>query len=69
MLKNLSGLTHKIGDKFYHLMCDLDSPINEIKDSLFEFLKYIGKIEDHVKSQQELKKDFQEPIKEETKVE
>lgn len=69
MLKNLSGLTHKIGDKFYHLMCDSDSPINEIKDSLFEFLKYIGKIEDHVKSQQELKKDFQEPIKEETKVE
>ena len=52
MLKNISRLEHKIGDKVYHLLCDSDSPLNEIKESLFQFLKFIGQVEDTVKAQQ-----------------
>lgn len=45
MLKNLTQLEHKIGDKFYHFMCDPTSPLNEIKDALFHFLTFVGNIE------------------------
>lgn len=55
MLKNISRLEHKIGDRVYHLLCDNDSPLNEVKDALFQFLKYVGQIEDAVKAQQEQK--------------
>jgi len=53
MLKNLSRLEHVIGDKVYHFVCDNDSPLNEVKEALFQFLKYVGQIEDSVKAQQE----------------
>lgn len=68
MLKNLSGLTHKIGERAFHLMCDSDSPLNEVKDALFQFLKYVGQIEDAVKAQQE-KSAAEAPVQAEPKVE
>lgn len=46
MLKNISRLEHKVGERIFHLFCDCESPLNEVKEALFEFLKYIGKIED-----------------------
>lgn len=52
MLKNLSGLEYKGAQKIYHFMCDQDSPLNEIKDALFHFTKYVGQIEDAIKAQQ-----------------
>lgn len=52
MLKNISQIECKIGDKFYRLTCDIDSPLDHVKESLFQFLKYIGQIEDAVKAQQ-----------------
>lgn len=54
MLKNVSKLEHKIGDKVYHLLCDTDSPLVDVKEALFEFVKFIGKIEDDAKAQQKL---------------
>jgi len=53
MLKNLSSLEHKAGDKIYHFICDTDSPLNDVKDALFQFLKFVGQVEDTVKAQQE----------------
>lgn len=52
MLKNLTQLEHKIGDKVYHFVCDPASPLNEVKDALFQFLKYVGQVEDAMKAQQ-----------------
>ena len=50
MLKNVSRLEHVVNDKFYHLLCDSDSPISDVKDALFQFLKYIGNVEDQIKA-------------------
>lgn len=52
MIKNLVQLEHTIGDKVYRLACDNDSPLNEIKDALFQFLKIVGNIEDQIKAKQ-----------------
>lgn len=70
MLKNLSSLQHKVGDKIYHLICDQDSPLEHVKESLFQFLKYCGQVEDQIKAQEEQKKlDEQPAAQEDSKVE
>ncbi len=56
MLKNLSQLEIKIGDRTYQFLCAIDAPISEAKEALFQFQKYIGQIEDNVKAQQEAQK-------------
>lgn len=56
MLKNISRLEHKIEDKVYHFVCDCDSPLSQVKESLFQFLKYVGHIEDQVKTHEEANK-------------
>lgn len=66
MLKNLSRLEHIAGNKVYHFICDQDSPLNEVKDALFQFLKYVGQVEDAVKAKQ-AEQISQEPPKEELK--
>ena len=53
MLKQLSSLEHKIGDKVYSFLCDPNSPLNEIKDSLFQFISYVTQIENAAKANQE----------------
>lgn len=52
MLKNISQLEHKIEDRVYHLFADSNSPLNEVKEALFEFVKFVGKLEDNAKSAQ-----------------
>lgn len=52
MLTNVSKLEHKIGDRVYQLFCDPMSPTSELKEALFEFVKFVGKVEDAVKEQQ-----------------
>ncbi len=60
MLKNLSRLEHKIGDRIYHFFCDVDAPIFEVKDVLLHFLKYSIDVEEaHIvaaQSKEELSK-------------
>lgn len=51
MIKNICRLEHKVGEKIYQLLCDQDSPLGDVKEALFEFTKYVGKIEDQVKAQ------------------
>jgi len=44
-LKNLSKLEHKIGDKVFHFLCDQDSPLNQVKDALLNFLGFVAQVE------------------------
>jgi hypothetical protein len=52
MLKNISRLECKIKEKIYQFTCDMDSPLDEVKEAIFQFLKYIGQIEDSIKQHQ-----------------
>lgn len=66
MLKNISRLECKIGEKIFHLMCDMDSPLEAVKEALFQFSKYVGSVEDNAKAQKEAKeKESVVPIEEE----
>lgn len=56
MLKNLAQLEHMIENKVCRFICDNDTPLHIIKESLFQFQKYIGQIEDQAKKQQETQK-------------
>lgn len=52
MLKNLIALEHKVADKIISFTCAADTPLEHVKDALFQFMKYTGQIEDQVKAQQ-----------------
>ncbi len=56
MLKNIVRLEFQIVDKIYHFMCDNDSPIEHIKEALFQCQKYVGAVEDNIKAQMEAQK-------------
>lgn len=45
MLKTIAKLEHVIGDRVYHMLCDHDSPLNEVKDALNQFIAYVIKVE------------------------
>ncbi len=55
MLKNILELSHKIGDFENRFHCDAACPIGHVKESLFQFLKYVGKVEDEAIKQAEAK--------------
>lgn len=57
MLRNISRLECKVGEKIYQLFCDMDSPVEHVKQALFEFLKYVGQVEDAIKASQVQKND------------
>ncbi len=56
MLKNITRLEHEIGEKSYHFLCDMDSPLNEVREALCQFLKYIGNLEDELRVKFEAEK-------------
>lgn len=62
MLKNIVKLEHKIADKLYTFILDNDSPLEHVKEVLFQFQKYIGQIEDQVKSQKEAQATVPSPV-------
>lgn len=64
MIKNISKLECKIGERVYQLLCDMDSPLNEVKEALYQYIKYIGHIEDAARASQEA----EAPISEEQQV-
>lgn len=51
MLKNISKLECQIENKTYQFICDMDAPLTHVKEALFQFLKYVGQIEDAVNAQ------------------
>lgn len=48
----LTKLEFKIVEKIYNFTCAPDSPIEHVKEALFQFQKYVGHIEDAIKAQQ-----------------
>jgi hypothetical protein len=52
MQKNVVRIEFTIADKDYHFMCDADSPLEHVKEALFQCQKYIGMIEDNIKAAQ-----------------
>jgi hypothetical protein len=56
MLKQLSQLEHKIEERIYHFLCDPNSPLEHVEESLFQFISYVRKIREAVKVQQEQQK-------------
>jgi len=55
MLKNISRLECQIGEKLYQFYCDVDSPLTDVKEAIFQFQKYVGMIEDQVREMQKQK--------------
>jgi len=51
MLKNLVKLEFVVAEKLYHFLCDNDSPLEHIKEALFQCQHYIAKVEENVKAQ------------------
>lgn len=68
MLKNIIKLELQVAEKTYQFLCDNDSPIEHIKEVLFQLQKYIGQCEDNAKAQlaaqEEEKVQEDQPIKE-----
>lgn len=64
MLKNISRLECKIEDRIYQFTCDMESPLNHVKEVLFQFSKYVGQMEDNIKAKQESEKNEKDKIEE-----
>lgn len=41
MLKNITKLEHKIGDRTYQFLCENDAPLGECHDALSEFRNFV----------------------------
>jgi hypothetical protein len=53
MLKNKSTLTCKINDSEFQFICDQEVSLTNVKEALFQFMKYIGQVEDKYREQHE----------------
>lgn len=51
MLKPFHSLALYIEDKAAHFACDPMMTIDQVKESLFQFLKHFGQVEDQMKAQ------------------
>ena len=50
MIKFIARLEHKIGERLYHLHCDHDAPVSELKEALCQFLAHVTQIESNAKA-------------------
>jgi len=69
MLKTVSKLECKIGEKIYQFFADHDSPLVEVKEALFQFQKYVGQIEDQCRAQAAKKAEEEKAAQEQPKAE
>lgn len=51
MLTNIAKLEVKIGERIFQMFVDPNSPLNEVKEAIFQFQKYVGQIEDAINAQ------------------
>ncbi len=45
MLTNLVKLEVKVAEKVYHFLCDHDSPIEHVKEAIFQITKIVADVE------------------------
>jgi hypothetical protein len=65
MLKNCTRLECIVNEKTGHFYCDIDTPLPIAKEMIFQFQKYIGLVEDQVRTAEEEAKKKEEPASEE----
>lgn len=41
MIKSLSALEVKIGERIYRLICEIDSPLGEVHDAISQMKNYV----------------------------
>lgn len=49
----MTRLECKVGERLFQIYCEVDSPISDFKEALFQFQKYAGAVEDAIKRAQE----------------
>jgi len=65
MLKNLCSFEFINEKNECRIQCNNDAPIDFLKECMFQFQKYLGKIEDEAKAKQEANKPVDpEPVAE-----
>ncbi len=69
MQKNLVQLEFKAAEKLYHFTCEPDSPIEHVKQALFDFIKHVARIEDAIAAHQAQKAAESPPVTNEVKPE
>ena len=52
MIRNIVRLEVKVAEKVYHLLCDQDSPINCVKEALFQLNKVVASLEEKIVEEQ-----------------
>lgn len=53
MIKNISRLECFVNEKPYHLLCDMDSPIECVEEALRQFQIYLDKIKESIEQQKQ----------------
>lgn len=48
-LKNISRLESVVNEKVYHLLAEMDSPINECRQALVQFDNFLQQIEENAR--------------------
>ena len=56
MLKNIARLESIVNGKVGHFLLENDTPIDSIKEMLFQFMSYVGHLEQQHKAQLESQK-------------
>ena len=70
MIKTLARMEHKIGERLYHLLCDSDSPLVEVKEALCKFMGNVSVIEEAaLKAAEKAKAEEESSKAEDTEVE
>lgn len=66
MIKNVSQMKCLVNGKEHILTCEMDCSTLEVKEALYQFLKYVGQVEDHynqkLKEEQDSKVEILEEI-------
>ena len=57
MLKMIARLEHKIGERVFHLHCDPDSPLHELKDALSHLMAHVVNVEKQAQLELDKKKE------------
>lgn len=50
MLKTISQYEVAIENRIYRLVCDFDSPLDHVKEFLFQAQKFVGNVQDQIKA-------------------
>lgn len=53
MMKNIVKLEIKINERDYQFLCDNDSPLDDIKNCLNQYMNFIDQVHEQAKKQQE----------------